>query len=63
MVEWLAPGCCLYLEDLSIFPIDSSPHPAYRRVAHAAAETLSRTVGTDVTGWAVPSLAPWCATA
>ncbi|MFI1801686.1 class I SAM-dependent methyltransferase [Streptomyces sp. NPDC020379] len=52
MVTWLAPGGYLYIEDVSLFPIDTSPHPAYRAIMQAASAAVTHAIGSDLHGWA-----------
>jgi len=47
--SWLAPGGWLVVEDLAMFPFDSSPHPAWARVAKALT-ALVESQGGDL-GW------------
>ncbi|MBO2454956.1 methyltransferase domain-containing protein [Actinomadura barringtoniae] len=47
--SWLAPGGCLVVEDLAMFPFDSSPHPAWAKVAKALI-ALVEAQGGDL-GW------------
>ncbi|MFJ3773098.1 class I SAM-dependent methyltransferase [Streptomyces sp. NPDC090075] len=58
LVGWLAPGGFLYVEDVSFFPVDSSPHTAYRTLMRAGLATVGRTVGSDLDGWARSYPAP-----
>ncbi|MFJ6616023.1 class I SAM-dependent methyltransferase [Kitasatospora sp. NPDC091335] len=51
LVEWLAPGGTLVLEEPAFFPIKDSPHPGYRTVLRAFRRHLETAVGTD-TEWA-----------
>lgn len=46
------PGGCLYLEDASLFPLDTLAHPRLRAIMTAVAETLAAMIGTDLRGWA-----------
>jgi SAM-dependent methyltransferase len=47
--SWLAPGGWLVIEDLSMFPFDSSPHPAWAKAAKAVG-ALVESQGGDL-GW------------
>ncbi|HEY3893730.1 MAG TPA: methyltransferase domain-containing protein [Pseudonocardiaceae bacterium] len=47
VVTWLAPGGWLVIEDLDIFPVDSSPHPALRRFSDAFEKLLADSHGAD----------------
>ncbi|CAJ62340.1 MULTISPECIES: class I SAM-dependent methyltransferase [Frankia] len=49
--DWLQPGGVLVVESIVKFPLDSSPHPAFRRAMHSIDEALARTIGTD-SAWA-----------
>ncbi|MFJ6774629.1 class I SAM-dependent methyltransferase [Kitasatospora sp. NPDC091257] len=51
LVQWLAPGGTLVLEEPAFFPIKDSPHPGYRTVLRAFRRHLETAVGTD-TEWA-----------
>ncbi|GAA3747055.1 class I SAM-dependent methyltransferase [Streptomyces tremellae] len=51
VVRWLAPGGLLFVEDMAGFPLESSPHPLYRRVGLGMCETVERRLGTDC-AWA-----------
>jgi hypothetical protein len=51
LVSWLAPGGKLLLEEPAFFPIQDTPHPAYRTVMRAFRDYLESSVGSD-TGWA-----------
>ncbi|MCA1220922.1 class I SAM-dependent methyltransferase [Streptomyces sp. 8L] len=51
VVRWLAPGGLLFLEDMSRFALDSSPHPLYRKVSRAMTESVRLRLGTDF-AWA-----------
>jgi SAM-dependent methyltransferase len=44
---WLAPGGWLVLEDPARFPLDSSPHPRFRKVGQAVWRILAEQAGTD----------------
>ena len=46
-VRWLAPGGWLVVEDLDVFPVDSSPHPALRRFSGAFEKLLAESHGAD----------------
>ena len=48
IVEWLAPGGWLFLQDFSMFPVESSAHPPLVRAYHAFESLIGRT-GTDYT--------------
>ena len=48
--NWLTPGGWLFLENIALFPADSSQHSPFRRAMQAFAALMSRT-GTDYT-WA-----------
>lgn len=47
VVRWLAPGGWLIVEDPTQFPLESSPHPLYRKVTIAMGLALRRRFGTD----------------
>jgi SAM-dependent methyltransferase len=47
-VDWVRPGGWLVVEDLSVRPTDTSPHPLFRKVTRAGEELLAMTVGTDL---------------
>ncbi|MEU5884542.1 class I SAM-dependent methyltransferase [Spirillospora sp. NPDC047279] len=47
MSSWLRPGGFLMFESFSWFPIDSSPHPAYRHAMQRWSELILSTIGTD----------------
>ncbi|MFI0897333.1 class I SAM-dependent methyltransferase [Streptomyces sp. NPDC020983] len=51
LAGWLRPGGVLLLEEPAFFPIQDSPHPAYRTVMRAFRDHLESAVGTD-TEWA-----------
>jgi len=51
VVNWLVPGGWLMLEDPASFPLESSPHPLYRKVFLAMLRGSAELMGTD-TGWA-----------
>lgn len=44
---WLAPGGWLVIEDLAVFPLDSSPYPEMRQLWKAGEQFMAMTVGTD----------------
>jgi SAM-dependent methyltransferase len=46
-VRWLAPGGWLVIEEYAIFPSDSSPHPAFRRLMSAMERLLADSHGGD----------------
>jgi hypothetical protein len=46
-VTWLTPGAWLVVEDLDLFPVDSSPHPALRRFSAAFETLLADSHGAD----------------
>ncbi|KPM54312.1 methyltransferase [Frankia sp. R43] len=48
---WLKPGGVLVLESLAGFPVESSPHPAFREAMLGIEQVLAKTIGTDST-WA-----------
>jgi SAM-dependent methyltransferase len=53
VVRWLAPGGWLLLEDGVSFPVDSSPHAAFRRTTLACLAAAQRRLGVDGRGeWA-----------
>ncbi len=45
MVSWLAPDGIAVIEDVTTFPVYSSPYPLFRKVAVAEAETAYRAMG------------------
>ncbi|MEU8268344.1 class I SAM-dependent methyltransferase [Sphaerisporangium sp. NPDC049002] len=47
VVSWLAPGGWLMLEEPAAFPIESSPHPAYRATGMGVFTVLAERIGTD----------------
>jgi SAM-dependent methyltransferase len=47
VVDWLAPGGWLILEDPVSFPIDSSPYEAYRATSRGVFTALAERIGTD----------------
>lgn len=47
MAGWLRPGGVMIIESFSWFPIDSSPHPAYRHAMQRWADLILDTIGTD----------------
>jgi hypothetical protein len=49
-VSWLAPGGCLITEDMDLFPVSSSPHPAIRRFIDAFEQLLADSHGADFHG-------------
>jgi SAM-dependent methyltransferase len=51
VATWLAPGGWLVLEDPAEFPVDSSPHPAFRAAVHGIYGVLAEHAGT-APGWA-----------
>lgn len=53
IVRWLAPGGLLLLEDGAAFPVESSPHPAFRKTTLACLAAAERRLGVDGRGaWA-----------
>ncbi|WP_261566693.1 class I SAM-dependent methyltransferase [Frankia gtarii] len=48
---WLKPAGVLVVESIVEFPLDSSPHPAFRQAMRSIGEVLAKTIGTDST-WA-----------
>jgi SAM-dependent methyltransferase len=46
-VTWLAPGGWLVTEDMDLFPVDSSPHPALQRLMEAFEQLLADSHGAD----------------
>ena len=48
--KWLTPGGWLVVEDIAVFPCESSPYPEWRKVMKALAGLLERQ-GSDL-GWA-----------
>ncbi|MFG3042970.1 class I SAM-dependent methyltransferase [Streptomyces sp. NPDC048330] len=44
---WLRPGGFVLIESFCWFPIDSSPHPLYRKVMGAWSDLICGTLGTD----------------
>ena len=57
VVRWLAPGGWLVIEDLARFPLESSPHPVYRKVSLAICAAVISRIGTDP-AWARTFPAP-----
>lgn len=57
VVRWLAPGGWLVIEDLARFPLESSPHPLYRKVSLAICDAVISRIGTDP-AWARTFPAP-----
>ncbi|SMD27050.1 class I SAM-dependent methyltransferase [Kibdelosporangium aridum] len=57
VVRWLAPGGWLVIEDLARFPLESSPHPLYRKVSLAICDAVINRIGTDP-AWARTFPAP-----
>ncbi|WP_051054200.1 class I SAM-dependent methyltransferase [Frankia sp. QA3] len=49
--DWLKPAGVLVVESIAAFPLDSSPHPAFRRAMLSIDEALAKTIGTD-SAWA-----------
>jgi SAM-dependent methyltransferase len=47
VVDWLTPGGWLILEEPAEFPIESSPHAAYRATSMGVFTTLAERIGTD----------------
>ncbi|MFI9430530.1 MULTISPECIES: hypothetical protein [Streptosporangium] len=47
VVSWLAPGGWLMLEEPAEFPIESSPHTAYRETSMGVFTALAERIGTD----------------
>ncbi|MFJ3202716.1 methyltransferase domain-containing protein [Streptomyces sp. NPDC086989] len=47
MARWLAPGGWLVIEDLVMFPLETSPEPQYRKVSLAMCDVVERRIGTD----------------
>ncbi|WP_214413521.1 class I SAM-dependent methyltransferase [Sphaerisporangium fuscum] len=47
VVNWLAPGGWLLLEEPASFPIESSPHRAYRATGMGVFTVLADRIGTD----------------
>ncbi|WP_261560669.1 class I SAM-dependent methyltransferase [Frankia tisae] len=48
---WLKPAGVLVVESIVGFPLDSSPHPAFRQAMRSIDEVLAKTIGTD-SAWA-----------
>ncbi|HYZ36404.1 MAG TPA: methyltransferase domain-containing protein [Pseudonocardiaceae bacterium] len=46
-VSWLAPGGWLITEEMDLFPVSSSPHPAIRRFIDAFEQLLADSHGAD----------------
>lgn len=46
--RWVRPGGWLVVEDLTVHPVDASPHPILRKVTRAGEVLLRTTVGTDL---------------
>jgi SAM-dependent methyltransferase len=52
MVSWLAPGGIALIEDITNFPVYSSPYPLFRKVAVAEASAAYQAIGTtQETDW------------
>lgn len=51
VVRWLKPGGWIFLEDLTDFPLHSSPHKRYRTTSLALCAAVRRRIGTDLV-WA-----------
>lgn len=47
IVRWLAPGGWLVIEDPALFPVDSSPYPAFHRILTAFEELMAESHGCD----------------
>jgi SAM-dependent methyltransferase len=45
---WVRPGGWLVVEDLTVYPVDSSPHPLLRQITQAGEELFRTTIGTDL---------------
>ncbi|WP_194916291.1 class I SAM-dependent methyltransferase [Catenulispora rubra] len=46
--RWLAPGGWLVVEEPTLYPVDSSPHPDFRRCLNAYAHIMATRQGTDL---------------
>ncbi|CAO5176518.1 Methyltransferase family protein [Frankia sp. AiPs1] len=51
LLAWLKPGGVIVVESIAEFPLDSSPHPAFRDAMRSVADVLAHTIGTDC-AWA-----------
>ncbi|MEU9522249.1 class I SAM-dependent methyltransferase [Streptomyces sp. NPDC048224] len=47
ILGWLRPGGFVLIESFCWFPVDSSPHPLYRKVMQAWSDLICGTLGTD----------------
>ncbi|MFF4040818.1 methyltransferase domain-containing protein [Streptomyces sp. NPDC001816] len=47
MLRWLRPGGFVLIESFCWFPVDSSPHPTYRKVMQRWSKLICGTLGTD----------------
>lgn len=46
--RWVRPGGWLVVEDLTVHPVDASPHPLLRAVTRAGEDLFRSTIGTDL---------------
>ncbi|MFC9059516.1 class I SAM-dependent methyltransferase [Streptomyces sp. NPDC057074] len=47
MLRWLRPGGFVLIESFCWFPVESSPHPTYRKVMQRWSSLICGTLGTD----------------